>query len=310
MAGFTKTDSIWLNGTFVPWDDAQVHILSHTLHYGSGVFEGIRSYRTDQGPAVFRLDAHFNRFFESAALLELELPYSLAELMDATLELVRRNRLEDAYLRPIALHGPYSLAVWPQGCPVIVAIAGFPMGTYLAGESVRVTVSPIRRFNASALPAYGKTCGQYVNSIRAVQDALRRGFQEAILLNVRGEVAEGSGENLFLVKNGVLVTNDASADILMGITRDAVLQIARDLGIPTEVRGIRPAELLAADELFFSGTAVEITPIGEVDGTAINGGRMGPVTERIRTRFFDIVRGRQPEYQHWLAYTREQVVAR
>lgn len=305
MAEITKTETIWFNGSFVPWHEAKVHVLAHTLHYGTGVFEGIRSYLTDKGTAVFRLDAHLERFFRSAAIYDMQIPYTLEQLTDATLELVRRNHLENAYIRPLAIFDAHTLALLPEGAPVRVAIAGWPMGAYLPAESnrgVKVTISPVRRFNASAIPPAAKSCGQYVNSVRATQDAVRRGFHEAILLTDQGDVSEGAGENLFVVKHGVVITNDADAAILMGITRESVLQIARDLGIPTEIRTIRPEELPRADELFFSGTAVEVTPIEEIDGTVIGDGRPGPITRQIRSRFFEIVRGRHAAYGRWLSY--------
>ncbi|MBI4478181.1 MAG: branched-chain amino acid transaminase [Acidobacteria bacterium] len=310
MAAIPKTDTIWFNGSFVPWDEARVHVLAHTLHYGTGVFEGIRSYLTDRGTAVFRLDAHLERFFRSAAIYDMPLPYSREQLTEATLELVRRNGLENAYIRPVAIFDAHTLQLLPEGAPITVAIAGWPMGAYLPAESnrgVRVTVSPIRRFNASAIPPAAKSCGQYVNSVRATQDAVRRGFHEAVLLTDTGVVSEGAGENLFVVKNGVVITNDADAAILMGITRESILQIAHDLGIPTKIRTIRPEELPQADELFFTGTAVEVTPIEEVDGTVIGDGRPGPITTRIRTRFFEIVRGLHADYSHWLVFAGEKV---
>lgn len=300
--GFTPTDSIWFNGKLIPWGEAKVHVLAHGLNYGTGVFEGIRSYRTADGPAVFRLDAHLKRFFESAAMYEIGIPYSLEALTQATLDVVAANRLENAYLRPLAFFDASTLSVWTRECPVTVAIAGFPFDKYLAGADagVRVTISPVRRFDSSAVPSTGKACGQYVNSVRAVQDAQRRGFDEAILLNARGEVAEGSGENLFVVRNGAVQTNDADAGILMGVTRASILEIARDLGLKTRVAAIRVEDLTAADELFFCGTAVEVTPIREVDGTAIGAATPGPITRRIRETFLAAVRGELPQYRRWL----------
>jgi branched-chain amino acid aminotransferase len=309
--GFTPTERIWFNGHLVPWADAKVHVLAHALHYGTGVFEGLRCYATDDGPAVFRLDAHIARLFESAAMYELVIPYSAEQLAEATLEVVRVNRLESAYLRPIAFFDAATLSVWTHECPVTVAIAGFPIGAYLAGgpeQGVRVTISSIRRFDNNAIPATGKACGQYINSVRAVQEAQRRGFDEAILLNSAGDVAEGSGENLFVVKDGRIVTNDADAGILMGVTRASILEIARDLNIGTDVRPLRVDDLLGADELFFSGTAVEVTPIREVDGHAIGQGKPGAITRRIQQTFFEAVRGRRPEYRRWLSYARQPVI--
>jgi len=308
--GFTPTEKIWFNGKLVPWNDAKVHVLAHGLHYGTGVFEGMRSYQTADGAAVFRLDAHLDRFFQSAAVYEIEIPYSRQQLADATLDVVRVNKLENAYLRPIAFFDASTLSVWTKDCPVSVAIAGFPSGAYLAGgldNGVRVTVSPIRKFPSNAMPATGKACGQYINSVRAVQEAQRRGFDEAILLNQRGEVSEGSGENVFLVKNGAVVTNDADADILMGVTRATILELARDLSIPTQVRTVTTQDLATADEIFFSGTAVEVTPVREIDGRTIGDGKPGPITKKIQTAFFAAARGQNPAYRRWLAFASQPV---
>src|SRR5919204_1470127 len=230
---------------------------------------------------------------KSAELYELTIPYSQDVLSEATLDVIRANKLESAYIRPIAFFGAATLSVWTSECPVEVAIAAFPTGQYLAGadKGVRVTISSIRKFDNSAIPAWGKACGQYINSVRAVQEAQRRGFDEALLLNSRGEVSEGSGENLFVVKNGAVITNDKDASILMGVTRASILEIARDLSIPTRVASISVSDVLTADELFFSGTAVEVTPIREVDDTVIGDGKPGPLTRRIQDTFNQAVRG-------------------
>jgi branched-chain amino acid aminotransferase len=311
--GFTATEFIWFNGKLVAWGDAQVHVLAHGLHYGTGVFEGMRCYPTADGPAVFRLDAHLERFYASAAVYDLSIPYTTEALTEATHELIRANRLDSAYIRPIAFFDAATLSVWTRECPVSVAIAGFPTGAYHAGgpdHGVRVTVSPIRKFDNNAIPAWAKACGQYINSARAVNEAQRRGFDEALLLNSRGEVSEGSGENLFVVKNGTIVTNDKDAGILMGVTRSSVLELARDLSIPTRVASISVDDVLTADELFFSGTAVEVTPIREVDGTAIGDGKPGPVTRRIQDTFNKAVRGELPQYRRWLSFVRQPAVLR
>ena len=308
--GFTPTDTIWFNGKLVAWNDAKVHVLAHGLHYGTGVFEGMRCYPTADGPAVFRLDAHLERFYASAAVYDLEIPYTVDALTDATLELLRANRLDSAYLRPIAFFDAATLSVWTAECPVSVAIAGFPTGAYHKGgpdQGVRVTVSPIRKFDNSAIPAWAKACGQYINSARAVNEAQRRGFDEALLLNTRGEVAEGSGENLFVVRNGGIVTNNKDAGILMGVTRASILEIANDLGIPTSVAPIAIEDVLNADELFFSGTAVEVTPIREVDGRLIGDGKPGAVTRRIQQTFNQAVRGELRQYRRWLSFVRQPV---
>jgi branched-chain amino acid aminotransferase len=309
--GFTPTDFIWFNGKLVPWGEARVHVLAHGLQYGTGVFEGIKSYPTADGPAVFRLDAHLERFYKSAELYDLEIPYSLETLTDACLEIVRANKLEAAYLRPVAFFDAATLSVWTKECPVTVAIAALPTGKYLANADagVRVTVSPIRKFDNSAMPAWAKACGQYINSARAVNDAQRRGFDEALLLNSQGLVAEGSGENLFLVKDGALVTNDKDASILMGVTRASILEIARDLGIATRISSISVESLMTADELFFTGTAVEVTGIREIDSHVVGDGKPGPVTRRIQDTFNQAVRGQLPQYRHWLAFIRQEVRA-
>ncbi|MBI3491128.1 MAG: branched-chain amino acid transaminase [Acidobacteria bacterium] len=310
--GFTPTESIWFNGRLVPWGDAKVHVLAHGLHYGTGVFEGMRCYATADGPAVFRLDAHLDRFFQSAALYELTIPYTKDALADAALEVIRANKLESAYLRPIAFFDAATLSVWTKECPVTVAIAGYPSGAYLAGgpdRGTRVMISSIRKFDNAAIPAWGKACGQYINSVRAVQEAQRHGFDEALLLNSRGEVSEGSGENLFVVKDGGLLTNDVDAGILMGVTRASVIELAKGLSIPTRVGPLSVEDVLGADELFFSGTAVEVTPIREVDGRVISEGKPGPITRRIQDTFNQAVRGQLPQYRQWLSFVRQAVTS-
>ena len=309
--GFTPTEKIWFNGKLVAWDDAKVHVLAHGLQYGTGVFEGMKSYPTADGPAIFRLDAHLERFYKSAELYDLEIPYPLQTLTDASLEVIRVNKLEAAYMRPVAFFDAGTLSVWTKECPVTVAIAAVPTAKYLANADagVKVTVSPVRKFDNSAMPAWAKACGQYINSARAVNEAQRRGFDEALLLNSKGFVAEGSGENLFVVKNGAIHTNDKDASILMGVTRSSVLEIARDLGIEAKVADITVDDLTRADELFFSGTAVEVTAIREVDGRAIGDGKPGPITRRIQETFNQAVRGELPQYRRWLSFVRQEVRA-
>jgi branched-chain amino acid aminotransferase len=309
--GFTPTEKIWFNGKLVPWDEAKVHVLAHGLQYGTGVFEGMKSYPTADGPAIFRLDAHLERFYKSAELYDLTIPYTQTALTDASLEVVRVNKLEASYLRPVAFFDAGTLSVWTKECQVVVAIAAVPTGKYLANadEGVRVTISPIRKFDNSAIPAWAKACGQYINSARAVNDAQRRGFDEALLLNSQGLVAEGSGENLFVVKSGAIVTNDKDASILMGVTRASILEIAKDLGIEARVADLSVEDVLGADELFFTGTAVEVTAIREVDGRVMSGGKPGPVTRRIQDTFNQAVRGELPQYRRWLSFVRQEVRA-
>lgn len=307
MAPFTKTDFVWMNGSLVRWGDAQVNVSAHALQYGTGVFEGVRSYETADGPAIFRLDAHLRRLFASARFYEIEIPYTIDELTTAAIDVVRENNLGNAYLRPLAFFDSHSFAVWPKDCPVTVAIIAVPGKPYIEGGpeyGARVTVSTVRRIDASTLPPFVKACGHYTNSVRAVQEALRRGYDDAIMLNTKGDVAEGSGANLFLVQNGTLVTNDTEASIVLGITRDSVLQLARDLGIPVAIRAFSLADLQTADELFFSGTAVEVTPIKEVDGRVLGDGTPGPITRRIQRAFLDAVHGRSSAYHDWLTATR------
>jgi branched-chain amino acid aminotransferase len=308
MAGFTKTQVIWMNGELIPWDTANVHVTAHALQYGTGVFEGMRSYDTPAqpaGPAIFRLDAHMRRLAASARHYEIELPFSPEQLSAAALDVVRANRLENAYLRPLAFFDSFSFSVWPKDCPVTVAIIAVPGKQYIQGgpdHGARVTVSTVRRIDASTLPPYVKACGHYTNSVRAVQEAIRRGYDDAIMLNSKGDVSEGSGANLFLVKDGRIITNDADASIVVGITRDSVLTIARDLGIPVLVRPMTLADVETADEIFFSGTAVEITPIKEVDGRVVGDGTPGSITRRLQATFFDAVHGRLPQYHSWLSF--------
>lgn len=309
--GFTPTEKIWFNGKLVPWGDAKVHVLAHGLQYGTGVFEGMKSYPTDDGPAIFRLDAHLERFYKSAELYDLAIPYTQDVIAEASLEVVRANGLDASYLRPVAFFDAGTLSVWTKECPVTVAIAAVPTGKYLANADagVRVTVSPVRKFDNSAIPAWAKACGQYINSARAVNEAQRRGFDEALLLNSQGLVAEGSGENLFVVRNGGIVTNDKDASILMGVTRASVLEIAKDLGIEATVAPISVEDVLGADELFFTGTAVEVTAIREVDGRVIGDGKPGPLTRRIQDTFNQAVRGQLPQYRRWLSFVRQTVAS-
>jgi branched-chain amino acid aminotransferase len=305
----TPTEFIWFNGRLVPWGDAVVHVLAHGLQYGTGVFEGMKSYPTSDGPAIFRLDAHMERFYKSAELYDLAIPFPQEALADASLEVVRANGLEFSYLRPVAFCDLSTLSVWTKECPVSVAIAAVVTGKYLANADagVRVTVSPIRKFDNSAMPAWAKACGQYINSARAVNDAQRRGFDEALLLNTQGMIAEGSGENLFLVTHGAIVTNDKDASILMGVTRASVLEIARDLGIETRVAPISVEDVMGADELFFTGTAVEVTAIREIDSHVIGDGKPGPITRRIQQTFNQAVRGELPQYRKWLSFVKQPV---
>ncbi len=301
---FDQSKWVWRNGEIIRWKDATTHVSAHALHYGSGVFEGIRCYATDDGPAIFKLDAHLDRFYASASVYGLEIPYGRPQLTDALEELIRIHEFESCYLRPLCYFGSDSLSVHPASCPVEVVILAWPWAPYLGAvgleQGVRVTVSPWKKFHSEMMPTTAKACGQYLNSILAVRDAFKRGFDEAILLNSEGHLAEGSGENLFIVRNGEVITNDERDSILMGITRDAVIQIANDVGYRVITRAMTVDDLLTADEAFFTGTAAEVTPIREVDGVVINGGRRGPITENIQRVFFSAVAGREERYRNWL----------
>ena len=306
---FDNIDWIWKNGEFVPWAEATVHVSAHGLHYGSGVFEGIRSYLSAAGPNVFRLADHLERFAASAAVYGFPLPFTDGELADAVCELIDRNGLGDCYIRPICFMGSGSLGLHPGKCPPETAILAWEWPSYLGEENlelgVRVTISPWRKFHSSMMPTTAKACGQYLNSILAVSDALARGFDEALLLDVNGRLAEGSGENLFVVKGGRIFTNSADDSILLGITRRSVIEIARTIGITVQTRPLELEDLLNADEAFMTGTAAEVTPIREVDNEIIGSGRRGEVTEAVQRTFFDAVSGRDRRFTKWLHPVRE-----
>jgi branched-chain amino acid aminotransferase len=302
--GFEEARWIWMNGSIVPWSDATLHVSTHTLHYGSGVFEGIRCYDTIDGPAIFRLREHLERLVDSAKFYDIRIPYSLEALEDAACEVVRRNEFRGCYIRPLCYHGSRTLHLNPRGCPVEVAILAWPWDPFLNSEGgkkgVRICVSPWRKFDSQMMPATAKACGQYINSILAVQDAQRRGYDEALLLDANNHIAEGAGENLFLVRGGRLITNDAHDSILLGITRDAVIEIARGMGIEVAIGSLTLDDLSTADEAFFTGTAVEVAAIEELEGKKIGGAVPGPVTQRIQKAFSAVTAGRDKKYTGWL----------
>jgi len=274
---------IWQNGEFVPWDEARTHVLSHGLHYGTGVFEGIRCYDTERGPAVFRHREHLERLQKSAKLYYFELPYTTEELRQATHELISRNGLDSCYIRPLAYRGYGNLGLYATDAPIDVIVAAFPWGVYLGEEGqkhgIRATVSSWRTISGDSLIPHAKAAGQYLNSVLAKTEANNAGYDEAILLDQHGVVSEGSGENVFVVRDGTICTPPHSAAILDGITRNSVVQIARDLGYAVEERDIARAELYLADEVFLTGTAAELCPVREVDHRQIGEGRRGPVAE-------------------------------
>ena len=299
-----KADKIWMNGELVDWDSANAHVLTLTLHYGNGVFEGIRAYETDNGPAVFRLTPHIERLFRSAKILCIDIPYSVDELVDAVKETVKVNNLPSCYIRPLAYLSYGEMGLNPLPCSVDVAIAAWPWGAYLGDEGinsgVRMMISSWQRHDPNAMPPAAKGCGHYINSQMAKVQAVRAGYDEAILLSPQGHVSECTGENLFLVRNGVIVTPPTSAGALEGITQDSVRQIALDLGIEYREGNILRSDLYTAEEAFLSGTAAEVVPIRSVDDREI--GDPGPVTRAIQERFFEAVRGKRSEYSDWNEY--------
>ncbi len=297
-------EAVWLDGEFVAWADANVHVLTHTLHYGMGVFEGIRCYETEDGrSAVFRLGDHIRRLYESAHINLLEIPYSHAIVEQACLETLRRNHLDEGYLRPLVFLGDGEMGLNPGGNPVRVAIAAWAWGKYLGDEGqrrgIRAKVSSFSRHHVNSKMTKGKTCGDYVNSVLAKREALLDGYDEAIMLDTQGLVSEASGENIFLVRDGEIAT-PALHSVLGGITRSVVIQIARDKGIGVEERAITRDELYVADELFLTGTAAEVTPIREIDRRTVGEGRRGPVAKQLQESFFRAAKGEDKRYAHWL----------
>lgn len=297
-----ESEKIWHNGELVDWHDATVHVLSHGLHYGTSVFEGIRAYATDRGPAVLKLDLHLERFARSAAMYYMDLPYDTAALRDAVCAVVRENGLDSCYIRPIAFRGYGTMGLFPLGAPVEVAIAAWEWGAYLGEEGlqngIRAKIASWRRIGNNTIPATAKAGGQYLNSILAKVEADKAGYEEAILLNEQGHVADGSGENIFVVAHGQIVTPPLGASILEGITRNGIIEIAREEGFTVVERDVSRAELYFADEVFVTGTAAEVCPINEIDDHPI--GPPGPVTKRLQDRFFAITRGEDPRSASWL----------
>jgi len=304
--GFNEMDveRIWMDGEFVDWDEAQVHVLTHALHYGTGVFEGVRCYDTAEGPAIFRWEEHLDRFYQSAKPYDMEIPFDAGELTEATVELVRSEGLDSCYIRPVAFYGYEMLGLHPSDCPVKTAIAAWPWGTYLGEDAlengVDVAISSWRKYASSQIPTNAKTTGAYVNSVLASLEAKGNDYVEAIVLNKEGNVAEGPGENLFLVRDGEVFTPGLAEGILDGITRRSVIRIARDLGYTVhDDATISRGELYTADELFFTGTAAEVTPIRSVDDNEIGAATKGPVTDDVQSRFFEVVEERPEEYADW-----------
>jgi len=300
----TEVSKIWMNGELVNWHDAKIHLLTHALHYGSGVFEGIRAYDTKKGTHVFRLTDHIKRLERSAKIYFMELPFSVEELVEATKEVIRANGLESCYIRPIVYRGYGEMGLFPLKAPIDVAIAVWPWGTYLGDDGIkhgiRAKISSFRRFGPNSLPPAAKATGQYINSILAKVEAVKAGYEEAILLDDSGNLSEGSGENLFVVRNGKVATPPISCDVLEGITRDSIFRICTDEGIPVEERVMVRSELYGADEAFLTGTAAEIVPLREVDDRVI--GEPGPITKRIQEVFYSIIKAENEKYADYLEW--------
>ena len=301
-----KTKKIWMDGKFVNWEDANVHILTHTLHYGLGVFEGIRCYKCEDGrSAVFRLQEHTDRLFESAHIMQVQIPYSREDINKAIIETLKVNDLKEGYIRPLVYLSAGSMGIYPKDNPVKVAIAVWSWGAYLGEkaikEGIRVKISSFTRHHVNVGMTKAKVVGNYVNSILAKREVIAMGYDEALLLDTDGYISEGSGENIFMVKDGLLKTTPLTS-VLRGITRDSVIRIAKDKGIPVLEGRFSRDELYTADEAFFTGTAAEITPIREVDNRKIGEGKPGPVTKIIQETFFNAVKGREKKYAVWLAY--------
>jgi branched-chain amino acid aminotransferase len=309
MASFAEmdVDTIWMDGEFVDWEDAQVHVLTHALHYGTGVFEGVRCYDTEEGAAIFRWEEHLDRLFDSAKPYEMDIDHSREELTEATLELIRRQDLASCYIRPLVFYGYNQLGVSPDNVPTRTAIACWPWGTYLGEEAleegVKVKVSSWRKHASSQIPTNAKTTGPYVNSMLAGEEARRNGFTEAIVLNKEGQVAEGPGENVFMVNDGELYTPGLSQSILDGITRRTLITLAEEAGYTVhDDATISRGELYTADELFFTGSAAEVTPIRQVDNVEIGSGTRGPITEELQSRFFEVIERRTEDHDEWFTY--------
>ncbi len=300
-----RDGKIWMDGQMVEWRDAKIHVLSHTLHYGCGAFEGVRAYKTAQGTAIFRLQEHTQRLFNSAKILRMNIPFSLEEVMQAQKDVVRQNKLESCYIRPLTWIGSQKLGVSPKGNKIHLMVAAWAWGAYLGEEGlkrgIRVKTSSYTRHHVNITMTQAKAVSNYTNSILANMEALDEGYDEALLLDSAGFVSEGAGENIFVVKDGVVYTPDLSAGALNGITRNTIFHICKDLGLELVQKRITRDEIYISDEAFFTGTAAEVTPIRELDRIQLGAGSRGPITEKIQTAFFDIVNGRNSKYSAWLA---------
>jgi branched-chain amino acid aminotransferase len=299
-----RDGKIWMDGQLVEWRDAKIHVLTHTLHYGCGVFEGVRAYNTAQGTAIFRLEEHTQRLLNSAKILRMSIPFSKEQIMQAQIDVVRENKLESCYLRPLSWIGDRKLGISPKGNTIHLMVAAWPWGAYLGEDGmqrgIRVKISSYTRHHVNITMTQANAVSNYTNSILANMEAMDDGYDEAMLLDASGFVSEGAGENLFVIKDGVVYTPDLSAGALNGITRNTVLHICKDLGLELVQKRITRDEVYICDEAFFTGTAAEVTPIRELDRITLGCGSRGPITEKIQSAFFDIVNGRNPKYAHWL----------
>ncbi|WP_138517155.1 branched-chain amino acid transaminase [Limnobacter alexandrii] len=294
---------IWFDGKLVPWREAQIHVLTHSLHYGLSVFEGERAYKTDKGPAIFRLKEHTDRLFNSAHIYRMNMPYTREQIMEACCEVVRANNLDSCYIRPIAFYGSEKMGVSPKGAATHVAIAAWPWGAYLGEEGlqkgIRVKTSSYARHHVNVTMARAKFAATYANSILANTEAIQDGYDEALLLDVDGFVAEGAGENVFVIKDGCIFEPEI-ASALVGITRSTIISLAREMGLEVKSKRLTRDDIYIADECFFTGTAAEVTPVRELDNRTIGAGSRGPITEELQKRYFDVVYGRNEKYEHWL----------
>ena len=299
------TKWIWKNGEFIPWEQATTHVLTHGLHYGTGVFEGVRAYKTKKGSALFRGAEHFKRLDQSAKIIQMKPPFSKEDMLSATLELLKRNELTSCYIRPIFYYGYGEMGLNPSKNVVDAVIAAWEWGTYLGEEGlekgIRCKISSWARLDSRILPVSAKSTANYLNSALAKREAIECGYDEAIMLNLNGTIAEGPGENIFLIKDNAIFTPPQSDSALNGITCQTAIQLAKDLGYTVQYSSISRDQLFTADELFFTGSAAEITPIREIDGRVIGEGKRGPITEKIQTQFFKVVKGEDDRYKHWLA---------
>ena len=304
MSDYSK--HIWYNNKIVDWGDAKTHVMSHVIHYGSGIFEGIKCYETDKGPAIFKLENHINRLYESAEIYNIKIPFNKDVLEKGCIDIVNKNNLSNCYIRPIVFYGYDTLGVNPKNCPVNVAIAAFFWGAYLGekglNEGVRICTSPWQKFSYKAIPSTAKASGQYMNSMLSVNYAKNNGYDESLLLDERGLIAEGSGQNIFIVKSGKVYTNDEKSSILLGVTRKTIIDLCEELDIKIIIKDLSIDELINADEAFFTGTASEVTPIISLDDKKINNGKIGEITLQLKKLYMSIVFAKSEPHLSWLTF--------